>query len=186
MVWLVLGVFMWSVVHLFPSVLPAKRMELMARYGKVYEGIFALKILIALALIIIGWRLALPTQLYTPPVWGRHATMLLVLIAVILFAAAQGKSRLRQYVLHPMLEGVAIWSVGHLLANGDSRSVVLFGGLLVWSLLNQFTINRRDGVWVKPEVGSIGREVVVIVVSLVVYLALMFLHPYFTGRPLMA
>lgn len=183
MFWLMLGVLMWAVVHLFPSVMPAKRNELRAQCGKKYEGVFALKLLIALALIVIGWHLAVPTPIYTPPVWGQHVTMLLVLIAVILFAAAHTKSRIRQYVRHPMLEGVAIWAVGHLFANGDSRSLVLFGGMLIWSLVNQFTINQRDGTWVKPEAGSMSREAMLLIASIVIYGVLMFLHPYFTGVP---
>ncbi len=183
MFWLVLGVFMWSLVHLFPSIMPAKRSALVAQYGNTYQAIYALKILVALGLIVIGWRLAMPMQIYTPPVWGRHLTMLLILIAVILFAASHLPSRIKQFVRHPMLTGTAVWAVGHLLANGDSRSLVLFGGMLVWSILNQITINRREGAWVKPAVGSLGKEVILLVASIVVYVVLMFLHPYFTGIP---
>lgn len=183
MLLLILGVLIWSIVHLFPSMMPAQRNALYAQYGKTYEGIYALKIVIALIFIVIGWRMAMPTQIYNPPVWGRHITMLLVLVAIILFAAAKGNSRIRQYIRHPMLTGVAVWAVGHLLANGDSRSVVLFGGLLIWSIVNQFTINRRDGAWVKPAVGTMKGEVIMLVASVVVYGVLLFLHPYFTGMP---
>ena len=183
MFWLILGIFMWSVVHLFPSVMPAKRNQLVAQYGNTYQAIYAIKILVALALMVIGWRMAVPTQLYNPPVWGRHLTMLFVLVAVILFGAAHTNSRIKQFVRHPMLTGVAVWALGHLLANGDSRSVVLFAGLLIWSVLNQITINRRDGAWIKPEVAPMNKELILLAISLVVYVVLMFLHPYFTGMP---
>lgn len=184
MFWLMVGVLLWSLVHLFPSVMPAKRNELYAKNRKMYEGIYSVVIFVSLAIIVLGWRSAVPVQLYNPPVWGRHVTMLLVLIAVILFASGHMPSRIRQWVRHPMLMGVAFWAVGHLFANGDSRSVVLFGGMLIWSIINQITINKRDGAWVKPAVvGPISKEVILVAASLVVYVVLMFLHPYFTGMP---
>lgn len=184
MFWLILGVLIWSGVHLFPALMPAKRKEIYAKYGSKYEGVYSAILFVSLAIIVLGWRAAEPTQIYNSPVWGRHVTMLFVLIAIILFASAHMPSRIRQFVRHPMLTGMAFWAVGHLLANGDSRSVVLFGGMLIWSVVNQMAINRRDGAWVnKPAVGPISKEVILVVASVVVYGVLMFLHPYFTGVP---
>ena len=41
--------------------------------------------------------------------------------------------------------------MSHLLANGDGRSIVLFGGLGLWAVVAIVAINRRDGAWQKPE-----------------------------------
>ncbi len=181
MTWLILGLLLWSGVHFFPALLPVQRTRLMETLGNKYQGLFALSIIVSLALIVFGWRSSIPNPVYNPPVWGRHLTMLLVLVAVILFAASHGKTRLKQYVRHPMLTAVAVWAVAHLLANGDTRSVTLFSALLVWALVSQFLINRRDGAWVKPAIPRLKSEIKVIGIGLVAYLVLMVLHPYFAG-----
>ena len=186
MVWLVLGVVLWSVVHLYPSVAASHRNKLSASMGNAYQGIFALLIVGSIVLMVFGWKNTIPTQIYTPPSWGRHLTMLLILITIILFGAANVKTRIREWIRHPMLTGMLVWSIGHLLANGDSRSVVLFGGLGLWAIVSQLTINKREGTWVKPtDSKGLETEVILIFVSLVLYGGLLFLHPYFSGMSLM-
>ena len=74
-----------------------------------------------------------------------------------------------------------LWSVGHLLANGDSRALVLFGGLGIWAILEMWLISRRDGAWVKPPIPSLKAETLGVVTSLAIYTVLVYLHPYFTG-----
>jgi uncharacterized membrane protein len=44
---------------------------------------------------------------------------------------------------HPFLWGVAIFSAGHLLVNGDAASIVLFGTLLVLSVLGTASIDAK-------------------------------------------
>lgn len=186
MFWLFLGVLIWIVAHFFPSVLPEKRKEIMDSLGSKYMGIFAGIIVLSLVLIIIGWRSSAAEILYQPPEWGRPLNMVFMLVAVIMFGAAHGKSKLRQYIRHPMLTGVHLWALGHLLANGETRSVVLFGGMLIWSAASIYLINKRDGNWEKPtETAPLEGEVKLIVISLAVYAILALLHPYYTGMTLM-
>ena len=82
------------------------------------------------------------------------------------------------------MTGVLIWAVGHLLANGDNKSLVLFGGLGLWALISIFTISRNEGAWVKPEkIATAGREFLSVVIAVILYAVLMFLHPWFAGVP---
>lgn len=186
MIWLILGVLIWSIVHLYPSVAANHRNKLSKSMGTTYQGVYALFIITSIILIVIGWRISTPEQIYNPPVWGRHLTMLFILIAIVLFGAANTKSRIKQWVRHPMLMGMTVWSIGHLLANGDSKSLILFGGLGLWAVISQFTINKRDGAWVKPEPASgFKSDAILIVIALVIYGALLFAHPYISGMPLM-
>lgn len=187
MLWLlVTGVLLWSLVHLFPSVMPAKRAQLRLNLGSKYDGLFALAILLSIGLMVVGWRNSVPEPVYTPPAWGRHVTMLLMLVSMILFAASGMKTHLQRMIRHPMLSAVLVWGIAHLLANGDLRSLVLFSGMIVWSVLCMVFINRRDGSWHKPP-GHIAwlDEAKLFGGSLLVYLLLVFLHPYFAGMPLM-
>lgn len=44
---------------------------------------------------------------------------------------------------HPFLWGVAIWAAGHLLANGDAPSVLLFGSMLALAIFGTFSIDAK-------------------------------------------
>ncbi len=44
---------------------------------------------------------------------------------------------------HPFLNGVALWAASHLLANGDTASLILFGGLLVLSVGGMWHIDKK-------------------------------------------
>ena len=182
MIWLCIGVLLFIVVHLVPCLVRGFRDSLIARVGEQpYRGIFSVIQLMAIVLMIIGWRSTTPEFVYMPPSWGTPATSLLMLISVMLFGAAQQPTRIKRYVRHPQLAGMAVWSVSHLLSNGDSRSLVLFGGLGLWALLEMFLINQREGAWVKPYGPALSVEVRGIVISAVVFFVMVFLHPYFAG-----
>lgn len=179
---LITGVLVWCLVHLFPSLAAAQRQNLIARLGeKAYKGLFALLMFSALALIIFGWRSTVPTLLYQLPGFTRHLAMLLVLLAFVVFGASNYPSRIKQFIRHPQLTGVTIWAIAHLVLNGDSRSVLLFGGLGVWAVLEIFLINKREGEWVKQPVPGWGREIRGFVISLVIFGVVVMLHPYMTG-----
>jgi len=143
---LIIGLGLWCAAHLFPSVAADHRSRLISRLGLgTYKLLFSLSILIAITLIVLGWRSMTPSQIYNPPVWGRHVTMLLVLLTFYLFAVARSKSNIKRILRHPQLSGLLLWSIGHLLANGDSRSLLLFPVMFIWALLEMYCINRRQG-----------------------------------------
>ena len=144
---LICGVLLWAAVHFIPSLGANLKTGLVAKLGDGgYKGIFSLSLVAALALIIMGWRsIDEPTYYYFLPAWSRHVGMLLVLIAFFLFAASNRPTRIRRMVRHPQLTGLITWAAAHLLMNGDSRSIVLFGGLGLWALLEIVFINARDG-----------------------------------------
>jgi uncharacterized membrane protein len=182
MVWLYLGVFLFVMVHFFPGLAPELRKSLIERAGEnPYKGIYSLALVLSVALMIIGWRSTTPQPVYQPPFWATPASSVLMLFAVMLFAAAQQPTRIRRYIRHPQLTGVAVWSGSHLLANGDSRSLVLFGGLGLWALIEMPLINRREGAWQRPYGPALSVEIRGIVISVVAFFVLVYLHPYFTG-----
>lgn len=44
---------------------------------------------------------------------------------------------------HPFQWGIVLWAISHLTVNGDSASIVLFGGLLLLSLVGMMHIDQR-------------------------------------------
>jgi uncharacterized membrane protein len=83
--------------------------------------------------------------------------------------------RLRGKMRHPMLTAVMIWSVAHLLANGDLASIILFGGMLAWAIGSVVLINRAEE-WVRPEPGDAKKDVLLVVITLVTFVVAAGIH----------
>ena len=75
-----------------------------------------------------------------------HAARLVVPIALVLIAAANMKGHLRAALKHPMLIGTILWAGVHLLANGEVRATLLFGGFLAWAVLDLIASVARPAV----------------------------------------
>lgn len=181
-----LGVLLWALTHLFVSIGAAARAQLIGRIGPgPYKGLFSLVLVLALLLIVVGWRAMAPVSLYVPPLALRHLTLLLVPIAVVLFLSARLPTDIKRIIRHPQLTGVKLWALAHLLSNGETRSVILFTGLLAWGVLEVIFINRRDGAWTKPAPVGLPRTLVSAAIGLAIAVLLMFAHPWFTGRAVM-
>ena len=71
---------------------------------------------------------------------------------------------------------VIVWSVAHLLVTGDSRSVLLFGGLGIWAVFEIVLCNRRDGAWRKPDVVPFSADMTVAVIAGAAFAVFFFLH----------
>lgn len=176
MAWLILGVLLWIGAHLFKRALPRQRDAL----GSKGKGIVAVVILIGMVLMIIGYRAVDKADLYTLPIWAWYLNNVLMLIAIFLLDAGRVKGVVRTKVRHPMLSGVIVWSVAHLLVNGDVASLILFGGLGFWAVLETIVINRAEGAWQVPETGSILNDAKVMVVAAAVFSAIVGIH-YWLG-----
>lgn len=143
---LLTGIALWVVAHSFPAVAPARRTALQQKFGEgPYRGIFSLVILGSLVLIVFGWKSAVPSVVYTPPLGPGILVSVLVLIGLILFFASQMNGHLKRVLRHPQMIATIFWASAHLLSNGDSRSVALFGAFGVWALFEIVMINRREG-----------------------------------------
>ena len=179
---LAIGVLLFAGLHLIKSLAPGLRAACLAKLGDGgYKGVFSLLLLGSIALIVIGWRSSVPQFIYMP-VPGLHSlAMALILLAFLLLVVSSRPSRLRQLVRHPQLSGVLLWGCAHLLLNGDSRSLLLFGGLALWALAEIFAINRRDGVWIKDEPPGLAADAVNLVITVVVVAAVVYIHPWLAG-----
>jgi uncharacterized membrane protein len=183
---LAIGVLLWSVVHFMPAILTDLKKHMVSRFGEnPYKGIFALIMAVAIYLIISGWKSAVPEVVYTVPDWGVHAAFLLVLLGFILFFAPYPPNNIKRMMRHPQLIGTACWGVGHLFAIGDTRSIVLFGGLAAWALIEMLLLNRRDGEWVKPASVPGKNDLTMVLFSVLVFMVVLYTHHLiFGGSPL--
>ena len=114
--------------------------------------------------------------------WGRQATWVgvnnvLVYQGFYFTVGSQLRTRVAGVIRHPQLTAVKLWALAHLLVNGDSASLILFGGLLVWAVLEVVIINKQDG---KPQLGkpqpSLPRELAAIAITLLIYGVTAYVH----------
>lgn len=182
MIWLWLGVLLWSGLHLVKGVAPGARTSLIARIGEIpFKILIAVGLVGAVVLMVLGWRTATPVEVYAPPAWGPAAGLVLVLFGFLLFAWANVKTNVKRFVRHPQLTGLALWAAGHLLANGDSRALVLFGGLGLWAVVEIPLINRREGPRVAPEPVPLASEIRPALIGLAVFVVVLVAHPWLFG-----
>ena len=167
-------------VHSVPS-FPALRQALIARFGeRPYKIVFAVIALFGFVLIVVGKAYADFVWLWQPSVWARYITFGLMLPALVLLAASQMPTNVKRITRHPMLWGVALWAAGHLLANGDLASLLLFGTFGAYALLDMWSADSRGAS--KSETRfSITQDAAVVGAGAVAYTLFAFLHPYLFG-----
>lgn len=179
---LLAGVILWSVMHFLPAGAGGLRKNVSGVIGEgPWKGLVALSLVLAIALMVMGWRSIEPAPVYVPPGFGTMLVTPLMILAVVLMGAANAKTNIKRVLRNPMLSGVVVWAATHLLNNGDDRSVVLFGGMGLWAIIMIFFINKRDGAWVKPEKVPPAAEIKLFAISAVVFIVLVIAHPYFAG-----
>jgi uncharacterized membrane protein len=149
MILLVLGLALFIGVHGF-TMARERRAAAIARFGDgPYKIAYSVLSLVGIVLISIGfgqYRQDHHFQVWDPPVWTRHLALLLVLPAFVMFVAAYFPGRIKRTLKHPMLAGIKLWALAHLLANGDLGSMLLFGSLLAWAVAARISVKRRDEV----------------------------------------
>jgi uncharacterized membrane protein len=224
MVMLVAAVATFMAIHFLISG-TALRDQIVAVTGEgPYLGLFSLASIGSLIWMIIAFsgvfRTAANQELWDFGRAGRDPAILLVFIA-FLFAvpgllsnsptrvrgesqvdkptAATGMTRITR---HPFLWGAAIWALAHIIANGRTADLILFGGILITALLGPLSIDdkRRRTLGdryraFEAQTSNIPCAAIIqgrqqlklgeiwwrLIVAVIVWAALLWAHPYFTG-----
>jgi uncharacterized membrane protein len=191
---LILGLLLFLGTHAF-TMARGPRARVRSRLGEgPYRVLYSLASLLGVVLIAVGYgqyRAAGYVPVWDPPVWTRHLALLLVWFGFVAFAAAYLPGRIKARLKHPMLAGVKIWALAHLLANGDLGSILLFGSFLAWAVAARISAKRRDEVVPHggPAAPPLGwrNDALALAVGTVAYLAFAFwLHPWLIGVAVMA
>ncbi|ATX80608.1 putative membrane protein [Mariprofundus aestuarium] len=182
---LIAGLIVFIGIHLIPAKVSLREL-LVGRIGENgYKVGFALISMAGLALIVTGKGSAEFIEFYEPPSWGMHVTGLLMLFAIVSMVSFKLETSFRRVTAHPMLWGITFWSVGHLFANGDAASLLLFGSFLTYALFAMASANQRGARPAGNKI-SLMQDGIALVVSSLIYVALMMMHAHFTGISLMA
>ena len=133
------GLAIFLGMHSAQALYPALRSAVIGRIDAMgWKGLYSMVSLLGFWLLVQGYAEARPGAevLWTPPAALLHVSALLNIVAFV-FLAASGipGNAIRARVGHPMTIGVKVWALAHLLANGDSVSMLLFAAILVWAVL---------------------------------------------------
>lgn len=177
---LTIGLVLFLGIHLVPA-LPPLRAACVAKLGeRRYKGAFSIASGIGLALIVVGYAYApRGVQLFAPSIGARHAAPLVVTLAFVLLAAANMRGHLRRILRHPMLIGVGLWSVTHLLANGHAKATVLFGAFLAYAALDLGSAAARGAV--KTFTPQVKYDVMAVAGGIGLALGIMWMHRILFG-----
>ncbi len=181
---LILGLVLFLGAHAF-TMLREPRAALIGRLGEnAYKGLYSLVSLAGLILIIWGfgiYRAGGYMPVWNPPTWLRHLSALLLLPVLPLIFSAYAKGFVKARLKHPMILGVKLWALAHLLSNGDLGSILLFGGFLAWSVLAFMSMRRREET-APAFVPNPGQDAAAILAGVIAWLALAFgLHAWLIG-----
>ena len=134
-----------------------------------YRAVFALASLALIVWLVRGFAQMradpfdpLNEALWAPPDWLRWPAYVLIslgLISIVVgvftpgptlagyekrgLAAAEPARGILRITRHPFLWGVALWSAGHLLVNGERFALMLFGALGLMVLFGTRSIDRK-------------------------------------------
>jgi len=184
---LVLGLVLFLGVHSVRVFAEGWRTAMVQRLGeKPWKGLYSVVAIAGFALIVWGYSLARqdPTMLWNPPPIGvRHAVSLLTLLAFILLAAAYVPgNHLKAKLRHPMVLGVKLWALSHLIVNNTLADLVLFGSFLLWAVLDFRAARRRERTLATVHEATLPRTAIAVVVGMVAWaLFAMWLHRAWIG-----
>jgi len=182
---LILGLVLFLGTHTFVS-LRALREQAIAKLGAgPYRGLYALIAILGLVLIVWGfarYRSEGLIPVWSPPPWTHYVTIVLMWFAwVSLLLSNKSPSRIRGWVKHPQLLSIKIWSLAHLIANGDLGAIVLFGAFLIWAGYVRFSLKRRGGAS-PPKLDHFARgDAIGLILGTLLWVVVMFAHPYLFG-----
>ena len=182
MMLLAVAVVAFALIHLVPAVPPVKA-RLQASLGPAYGAVFGIAATIALVLIVVGWSISDHVPVYEPPMRLRQATVGLLLLAFLCLGVFLFRGRLRQHLRFPLAIAVMLWGAGHLFANGDLASLILFGGLIAYAAAH-LALGLWFGIRPSPEVRS-GHDILSMVAGVALYIVMVQLHPVLIGVPVL-
>ena len=184
MILIILGIFLFSFGHMFKRLLPAGREFLDHRFGEnLGKGFVALFLISGVILITFGYyHNEFDIYFYTAPTWLTAVMHLMMLVSVAFLQAGKSlfghASRLGNKVKHPMLTGLIIWSIAHLLVNGTLMAYILFGGLGLWGHAQIFLLNRGRAEESEPIKGTLAGDLILGGIVVVLYAIFVWIHVY--------
>ena len=184
MTFLLSGLGLFFGVHAIPM-FPSFKASLQSRFGAMrFKGIYSLIALTGFALILLGMSRAEFRPVFTPPAGSVLLANLAMPVSFCLLVAAYVPNNFRRVIRNPMLSGVLVWAVAHLLANGDLASILLFGLFGIFAVVDIISVNRRSAAET-PARQPLFKDGLVIVIGFAAFWVVRYFHAALFGVPVM-
>jgi uncharacterized membrane protein len=159
---------------------------LIERFGfGAYKTVYSVVSLIGFLLIVWGfsrYRAEGLIPLWSPPEWSRYVAIILMWFAFVALASSNpAPGRIRGWLHHPMLVGIKIWALAHLLANGDAGGLLLFGSFLAWAIFDRIAVKKRGDRGAPRSTSFTHADAISLAIGTLVYVVVLFLHPFLFG-----
>jgi uncharacterized membrane protein len=186
MVIFIIGIIIFLGSHSVRIFADPWRTSMIEKLGeKKWKGLYTLISLFGLILLIIGYSQARQNtvMIWQPPVFLTHLAVLLNLFTFILLtSSARNNNAIRLKLKHPMILGVKVWAIAHLLANGSLIDLILFGSFLVWAVLDFRSARNRPSSSANSQVVSVRATLSAIFLGVVLWLVFILgLHQWLIG-----
>lgn len=185
MVLLILGLILWTGLHYMRTASPGLRQSLQDKLGDGSKGLIGVGIILSIVLMVLGYRWSDYVQVWYPPSFFGHINNLLMILAFYMYfttATKPGTAWVFGNLKNPQLTGFKVWTVAHLLANGDLSSIVLFGGLLAWAV-GQVILGKRVPSLVDRSTAPISNPVVHLGIVIAVFVGVALIHMWLGVNP---
>ena len=189
-------------VHLVSGV-PGLRAALIGALGRrVYRALFSLGALGGMVWIVFAHMEAPYVTLWDAPSWTRLIP-LAVMPPVMILLTGSGAPGIEKVTRHPFLWAVLLWAAAHIPTNGDAASVMLFGAVALFAVIDQPLADARmrreePAEWAEKSAASSAipflaalqgrarvslKEIgyIRIIAALVLFLVLLFVHEHVIG-----
>lgn len=147
MTFLVCGLILFLGIHSVSIFADQWRNDQVAKLGALtWKIIYSLISIIGIVLMTVGYLEARPQPItiWSPPPWAWQITVYFSLVSLILIAAAYVPSNaIKLKLKDPMLVGVIVWAICHLTTIGSLAGILLFGGFLIWGMIDLISCRAR-------------------------------------------
>ncbi|OSQ46716.1 NnrU family protein [Thalassospira alkalitolerans] len=211
MAWFFVSVVVFMAGHIIPGVL---RRPITARIGsRAYIAAFSVVSLFLLGWVIYEVQHADFIALWPYEIWQSHVTLTFMLPACILWAAAilqpcplsigrkigfdLDHPGINRFTRHPLLLGMMLWGLGHILPNGDLVAFMFFGGSVIFAIagfarMEKIRAKHMDEAEYKAILAGTRRFDLAgivhgafgwrdVMLGIVLYGAILWAHPYVIG-----
>jgi uncharacterized membrane protein len=162
------------------------RNQMIDRIGEVkWKGLYTITSLIGFVIMVIGYGQARQSTvvLWQPNSFLIYIALVLNLIAFIFLAGSSpSNNAIRLKLKHPMILGVKVWALAHLISNGTLVDLILFGAFLIWAILDFRSARKRPIHIAEQAQVSIKATAITIAIGAILWVAFIFgLHQYLIG-----
>ena len=185
MAWLIAGLALFLGAHSAQIFAAGWREGLVRRLGAgPWKGLYSLVSLTGFGLIIFGYSQTRGgAPLYGLPPALTPITFALVSLGFICVVAAYWPSNhIKLWLGDPMVFGVGLWALGHLLVNATPAALALFGAFLVWAIVDYVSLRGRASAPAAAATAKVQNTVFVFIVgSAVAGIFAIWLHKLLIG-----